>query len=247
MSKRPTAENATASGNKVKLGKGAGPLWVTDFDEDSARGFIQQLFAMSARDPEMPIIVYIDSYGGDVHALLAIIAAFEAVPNQLITVAMGKAMSAGAVLLACGDIRYASRHASIMLHEISAGTEGHIADINVEVKNVAALNEQVLTIVAEKCKLKDGVAGLKKFMEKDRDNYMTAEAAKKFGLVDNIGVPTLARKVSVEWGINVLPLTQPEAHKLKVSKVKKPKKTKEEKAAEKKTAAEAVPKPPETK
>jgi ATP-dependent Clp protease protease subunit len=176
-----------------------GPIWVNKFSEEAARAFTKQLQYQSKRDPNAPIVVYIDSPGGDVYALLTMLSAIDSVPNKIVTVALGKAMSAGAMLLAYGDLRYASPHASLMIHEISAGTVGHIDDINVQHKNIADLNEYIMKLFAKSCKIKGGYASLKKTLAKVRDLYLSPREAVKFGLVDRIGVPMLVRGIGVEY------------------------------------------------
>jgi len=105
---------------------------------------------------EATTIIYIDSDGGEVYALLTMISVMEQVPNPIITCALSKAMSAGALLLACGDTRYASEHCTIMVHELSAGTIGHIDDINVQHTSLTKLNEKLMKLLVKKCKIKGG-------------------------------------------------------------------------------------------
>lgn len=201
-----------------------GPIWVNKFNEDSARAFVKQLQYQSTRNPEQPIVIYIDSYGGEVHALFTMISALEAVPNQIITVALGKAMSAGAFLLSCGDLRYASQHCSIMVHEMSGGTGGHIADLNNQHANSVQTNEHIMKYFAKKCeRVKGGFEALKKEMDKVRDFYITPENAVKFGMIDRIGVPTLSKKLQVEWSLNICSRQQPPSDKKQETKDEKPK------------------------
>lgn len=182
-----------------------GPIWVNKFSEDSARAFVKQLHYQSRQDPDAPIIIYIDSNGGDAHALLTMIAAIEQTPNQIVTCAMSKAMSAGAMLLACGNIRYACEHATIMIHEISAGTIGHIDDINTQHANLTKLNEKLMKLLAKKCNFKGGAVALKKQLANSRDLYLDAEEAVKFGLVDHIGIPMLYKNLSVQYVLSSNP------------------------------------------
>lgn len=176
-----------------------GPIWVNKFSEDSARAFVKQLQHRSRQDPGSPIVVYIDSFGGDAYALLTMISAMEQVPNKIITCALSKAMSAGAMLLACGDVRYASEHSTLMIHEISAGTIGHIDDINIQHTNLTKLNEKLMKLLVKKCEFKGGVAALKKLLANSRDLYLDPEEAVKFGLITHIGVPMLYRNLSVQY------------------------------------------------
>lgn len=177
---------------------GDGPIWVNKFSEDHARVFVKQLQQQAMRDPSAPIIVYIDSFGGDAYALLTMISAMESVPNQIITCALSKAMSAGALLLSCGDIRYASPHTSIMIHEVSAGTVGHIDDISIQHENLLKMNERLMKMLVKKCNIKGGLPALKKLLTEKRDLYLDADEAVKFGIVDHIGVPTLHRALQVQ-------------------------------------------------
>lgn len=182
-----------------------GPIWVNKFSEDAARVFVKQLQHQSRLDPIGPIAVYIDSFGGDVYALLTMIAAMEQVPNQIITCALSKAMSAGAMLLACGDVRYASEHSTLMIHEISAGTVGHIDDIHTQHTNITKLNEKLMKLLVKKCKIKGGVVALKKQLANQRDLYLDPEEAVKFGLIDHIGIPMLHKSVNVQYLLSVNP------------------------------------------
>jgi len=176
-----------------------GPIWVNAFTEDAARAFTKQLQYQSRQDPSAPLMIYIDSPGGEAYGLMTMLSALESVPNQIITVALGKAMSAGAILLACGDLRYASPHTTIMVHEVSAGTMGHIDDIKVENDLYVALNERLMKLLVKKCKIKGGLSSLRKTLAKARNLYMTAEEAKKFGIVDSIGVPMLHKSLNVQY------------------------------------------------
>lgn len=186
-----------------------GPIWVNKFTEDSARAFVKQLHYQSRRDSTAPILIYIDSNGGEAYALLTMIAAIEQVPNEIITVALSKAMSAGAVLLSCGDVRFASEHATIMLHEISAGAVGHIDDMHVQHASITKLNEKLMKLVMKKIKFKGGAAAFKKLLSGPRDLYLDADEAKKLGFVDHIGIPMLYKNVAVQHVLSSNPRKEP--------------------------------------
>jgi ATP-dependent Clp protease protease subunit len=176
-----------------------GPIWVNTVTEDSARAFVKQLQIQSRKDLSAPIIIYIDSLGGDAYSLLTMIGAMECIPNQIITCAMGKAMSAGAILLACGDVRYASQHATIMVHEATAMIGGHIDDMNIQHSNLTKLNEKLMKLLVKKCDFRGGVSALKKQLANSRDWYLDAEEAAKFGLIHHVGVPTLYKNLSMQY------------------------------------------------
>ena len=178
-----------------------GPIWVNKFTEDSARAFVKQLQYQSGHDQQAPIVIYVDSGGGEVYALLTMIAAMEAIPNEIVTVALSRAMSAGALLVAFGDLRYATQHSTLLIHEISGGVSGNVADLDNEHANITMLNEKLLSLMAKRCKIKGGAAALKKMLEKRRDIYMSPEEALEFGVIDRIGFPIMQRKLSVEWNL----------------------------------------------
>ena len=206
-------DDEAVSGPVPELQDEDGPIWVNKFTEDSARAFVKQLQYQSQQDPSAPIIIYIDSFGGDAYALLTMISALESVPNQIVTVALSKAMSAGAMLLACGDVRYASEHATLMIHEISAGTVGHIDDINTQHVNITKLNEKLMKLLVKKCDFKGGVAALKKQLANSRDLYLSPEEAVKVGLIQHIGIPTLYKNFSVQYVLSLNSKGQNDAHK----------------------------------
>lgn len=190
-------EDEAVSGAEIE--DEGGPIWVNKFSEDAAREFVKQLHRRARQDPVGPIVIYIDSFGGDAYALLTMIAAMEQIPNQIITCALSKAMSAGAMLLACGDVRFATEHSTLMIHEISAGTVGHIDDINVQHTNITKLNEKLMKLLVKKCNIKGGIAALKKQLAESRDLYLDPDEAVKFGLIDHIGIPMLSKNISVQY------------------------------------------------
>lgn len=172
-------------------------LWVTEFTEESAREFCKNLFEKSEKDSAQPIVIYIDSFGGCIDSLVTMITAIDSIPNKVITVCMGKAMSAGAVLLSHGDIRYISQYGRVMVHEASGGLGGNVNDIKNEVKELEVLNEMMLGVIAQNCGKK--ISNIKQmFTNKRRDVYMGAQDALEFGIVDKIGLPKINKVVRYE-------------------------------------------------
>lgn len=172
-------------------------LWVTAFDEDTAKNFTEKLFKAARKYPKKPILIFIDSYGGSVDALAAMIGAMDTVKNKIITVAMGKAMSAGADLLSYGDVRYAAPNARLMIHEVSAASWGNINDLKTHTSELNRLNDHWMAWLAKNCG-KSLKQLMKSFTNKKRDIYMTPEQAVAFGLVDKIGIPSLKKTVKYE-------------------------------------------------
>ena len=170
-----------------------GEIWVIDFTPDSAQEFRKQVLFESALNPQKPIVIYIDSYGGYVDSLAKMIETMDEVPNPFVTVCMGKAMSCGAMLLSHGNYRYCGRHSRVMVHEVSSGTEGDVHDMHNDAIESKRLNEYFMGILAKNCGISGGYATLRKMIkDKDgRDMYLNAQEAVKFGIVDEIGIPKL--------------------------------------------------------
>ena len=155
-----------------------------EVEDGMANAICAQLLFLQAQDPKKQINVYINSPGGVVTAGLAIYDTMKFISCPVATYCMGQAASMGAFLLAAGDKgkRYALPHARIMIHQPSGGAHGKISDIEISYKESQRLKDMLNQILAENCgkTLKD--------MEKatDRDNFMSPEEAKKFGLIDKV-------------------------------------------------------------
>lgn len=177
---------------------------VNEFTEESAQDFRDSLLEASKGDPQEPVIIYIDSYGGSVDALAKMIETMDEVQNPLITVVIGKAMSCGAILLSHGDMRFCGRHSRIMVHEISGGAHGDVHDIVADAVEMRRLNEYFMDLLAKNCNIKGGYKVLRSMIkERDgRDHYMNAEQAKSFGIIDEIGTPRLSKARMYQLDIN---------------------------------------------
>lgn len=164
---------------------------VNSFTEESAKNFRKEVLKRSHIDHNMPIIVYIDSYGGNVDALNSMLATIDQVSNPIVTVCLGKAMSAGAVLLAAGDHRFCSRMGRILIHEVSGGTIDPVNEMENNVKEARRLNNQMMNFLAKRCK--KTYKEIKQIMhdQDSRDINLTPEKAKEFGIVDYIGMPMI--------------------------------------------------------
>jgi len=176
-----------------------GEIWVNKFDEESAKEFRDAMIYSSKMDPSRPIVVYIDSYGGMVDALAKMIETMDEVPNPIVTVCMGKAMSCGAILLSHGDVRFCGKHSRIMIHEVSSGSHGDVHDMHADVQEVKRLNEHFMGLLAKNCGYK-GYQELRKLIKEQdgRDRYMDAPNALQFGIVDAVGLPKLQSMIMHE-------------------------------------------------
>jgi ATP-dependent Clp protease protease subunit len=162
---------------------------VNEFTEQSARNFRKHLISRAVSDPGVPIIVYIDSYGGSLDSLNSMLETIEQVASPIITVCMGKAMSCGAVLLAAGDHRFCGRSSRVMIHQATGGDYGPIESLQKNVDECKRMNESFMAFLAKRCG--KSLDQLKKIIKDNdsRDLYLSAEDCRKFGIVDFIGMP----------------------------------------------------------
>jgi ATP-dependent Clp endopeptidase proteolytic subunit ClpP len=172
-----------------------GEIWVTEFTIEAALEFREDVLEASKGDPTRPITVYINSYGGAVDALASMVETMDEIPNPIITVAHGTAMSCGAILLSHGDIRFCGVHARIMVHEVSSATHGDVHDMAADAQETKRLNKYFIGLLAKNCGIKGGYESLRKRIKNQdgRDHYMDAATALKFGIVDCVGMPKLNR------------------------------------------------------
>lgn len=175
-------------------------IWVTEFNSESAARFTLQVLEEVEKDSAKPIVVFIDSYGGEVDALSTMISVMDSVPNPIVTVAMGKAMSCGAMLLAHGNVRCAAPHARIMIHEVTAGSHGNINDLLTDAKENDRVNKYWMEILAKDCG-KDVNKFKELFRNDRRDIYLTPAEAVEFGLADKVGIPHVQPQMAVQYQI----------------------------------------------
>lgn len=153
-------------------------------NDDMANSIISQLLFLDAQDPEKDIFIYINSPGGSVTAGMAIFDTMNFVKADVQTIVLGMAASMGSFLLAAGTKgkRYALPNAEIMIHQPLGGAQGQATEIEIAAKHILKTRDKLNKILAERTGQK-----LKKIeKDTDRDNYMTAEEAKKYGLIDEV-------------------------------------------------------------
>jgi ATP-dependent Clp protease protease subunit len=156
----------------------------TPVDDMVANVIIAQLLFLQMSDPKKDIHLYINSPGGSVTAGLAIYDTMQFMTCDVNTYCIGQAASMGAVLL-CGGTkgkRYALPNSNIMIHQVLGGAEGQASDVEIRVKYMLKLKERLNNIIAKHSGQPYDI------VEKacDRDNFMSPEEAKKFGLVDSV-------------------------------------------------------------
>lgn len=170
----------------------ASEVCVNEFTEQSAARFRKQILYRSEIDPDAPIVIYIDSYGGYVDSLAKMIETMHEVPNKFITVCMGKAISCGAILLSHGDVRYCGGFSRIMIHNVSSGSWGDIYSLKVSSDQTMKMNKKFMGLLANNCNMSyDDLQEAIKTTECSREIWLDADQAKKFGIVDEVGIPSL--------------------------------------------------------
>ncbi len=153
-------------------------------DDDVANLIIAQLLFLEAEDPKKDISLYVNSPGGSVTAGLAILDAMNHIKPDVSTVCVGMAASAAAVILAAGEKgkRYALPNSEVMIHQPWGGAQGQATDIEITAKHIIATRERLNKILAKSTG--QPLAKIEKDVE--RDYFMTADEAKKYGVIDTV-------------------------------------------------------------
>lgn len=153
-------------------------------DDNLANSVIAQLLFLDAQDPEKDIYIYINSPGGSVSAGLAIFDTMNFVKSDVQTIAMGMAASMGSFLLTAGTKgkRFALPNAEIMIHQPLGGAQGQATEIEIAARHILATRERLNKILVERTGQPLEVIE----RDTDRDNYMTAQQAKEYGLIDEV-------------------------------------------------------------
>ena len=155
-----------------------------EVNDTTASLIVAQLLYLEAQDPDKDIQFYINSPGGSVTAGMAIYDTMKYIKCDVATICVGMAASMGAFLLSAGTKgkRIALPNAEIMIHQPSAGTQGQITDMAIHLKRLEAIKTRMNTIMAENTGNSIEVVTA----ACERDNFMTAEEAKAFGLIDRV-------------------------------------------------------------
>ena len=158
-----------------------------EVDDDTANIIVAQMLFLEADDPDKDIFLYINSPGGSVSAGLAIYDTMQYIKCEVNTICIGLAASMGAFLLAAGakGKRRALPNTEIMIHQPSGGTRGQATDMSIQVEQILAIKRKLNEILSKRT----GQPIEKITEDTERDNYMTPEEAKAFGLIDEIIAP----------------------------------------------------------
>ena len=153
-------------------------------DDGIASSIVAELLFLEAEDPQKDIYLYINSPGGVVTSGLSIYDTMNYIKPDICTICIGQAASMGAFLLSCGTKgkRYSLPNSRIMIHQPLGGAQGQATDIEIQAKEILRLKATLNEILA---------ANTNQSLEKiskdtDRDFFMSAQEAKKYGLIDNV-------------------------------------------------------------
>jgi ATP-dependent Clp protease protease subunit len=153
-------------------------------DDNVANIIIAELLFLQMEDPDKDIDVYINTPGGSVTSGLSIYDTMQFVKPDVNTYCVGQASSMGAVLLAAGTKgkRYALPHSRIMVHQPWGGVQGAAADIGIQAKEILRIKKEIEGILVKHT----GQSADRIEKDTDRDFFMTADEARKYGLVDSV-------------------------------------------------------------
>ena len=155
-----------------------------EVNDTTASLIVAQLLYLEAQDPDKDIQFYINSPGGSVTAGMAIYDTMKYIKCDVATICVGMAASMGAFLLSAGTKgkRMALPNAEIMIHQPSAGTQGQITDMAIHMKRLETIKARMNRIMAENT----GKSVEEVTAACERDNFMTSDEAKEFGLIDRV-------------------------------------------------------------
>lgn len=179
-------------------------VYVNKFDEAAVKTFREEMEkAESTYQDIIPIVI--DSFGGGVYSLLAMIDIIKSSKKKIATICNGKAMSCGVILLSCGDqgLRFIGPNSTTMIHGVSSMTWGKLEDMKVDVGEAERLNNIIFSILDKNCQKNDGYF---KQILKDKLNadwFLPSEDAIYHNIVNHIGLPKFKVKVSLDFSLEV--------------------------------------------
>ncbi len=155
-----------------------------EVNDASASVIVAQLLFLEGEDPDKDISLYINSPGGSVSAGLAIYDTMQYIKCDVSTICIGMAASMGAFLLTAGakGKRYALPNSEIMIHQPLGGMQGQATDMKIHADHIIATKEKLNKILSERT----GQPYEKIVADTDRDNFLSATAAKEYGLIDDV-------------------------------------------------------------
>ena len=184
---------------EIELRKNPVIVRVNKFDEESAKKFDQEI-AQAHNTGQKIIPVVIDSYGGQVYSLMAMISSIQHSELPIATIVEGKAMSCGAVLFSFGaqGHRYMDPNATIMIHDVSSMDFGKVEELKAGAQEADRLNTIIYTMMATNCGKKDDYFMKIVDKKKHADWFLDAEECKKHNIVNQLRLPTFRINVCVD-------------------------------------------------
>lgn len=170
-------------------------IWITEFDDETLQRFYKKFIELES-DHTLPFIpVVISSYGGEVDIVVAMRDIIKSASKPVATIALGKAMSAGATLLAAGTkgYRFASPSTSIMLHEASSYTHGKMSDLKNYAELIKKMQDNLEGYLAEDTGLSRSKIRTLFVKNNNADTYLTSNESKDLGIIDHVIIPRLQR------------------------------------------------------
>jgi ATP-dependent Clp protease protease subunit len=157
---------------------------VGPIEDQTANLVVAQLLFLESENPDKDVALYINSPGGVVTAGLAIYDTMQFIKPHVSTICVGQAASMGAVLLAGGAAgkRYCLPHSRVMMHQPLGGFQGQATDIEIHTREILDLRDRLNRIIAKHT----GQTIERIKLDTDRDNFMSAEQAKAYGIIDNV-------------------------------------------------------------
>ena len=155
-----------------------------EIDDDLANSIVAQLLILDAENPEKDIMMYINSPGGVITAGMAIYDTMNHIRADVCTICLGEAASMGSFLLSAGakGKRMALPSARIMIHQPLGGAQGQATDIEIEAKEILRMKKELNTLLSQHT----GQTLEKIYADTERDNYMSAQEAMEYGLIDKV-------------------------------------------------------------
>lgn len=157
---------------------------VGQVEDHMANLVVAQLLFLEAENPDKDIHLYINSPGGSVTAGLSIYDTMKFIKPNVSTMCIGQACSMGAFLLSAGEKgkRYCLPNSRVMIHQPSGGAQGQASDIHIQAQEILKIREQLNSLMAEH----SGKTAEEIALATERDNFMSAEESKAFGLIDEV-------------------------------------------------------------
>ena len=183
---------------EIELRKSPVIVRVNKFDEDAAKKFAEEV-ALAHNTGQKVIPVVIDSYGGQVYSLMAMISTIKHSDVPIATIVEGKAMSCGAILFSFGEegYRFMDPNATIMIHDVSSMDWGKVEELKAGAKEADRLNDKIYHMMAQNCGKADDYFMKIVDKKKHADWFLDAKESKKHNLANHLRVPSLSITVDV--------------------------------------------------